>query len=410
MYYFSDAPDNLISWCIYDILKRKTNENNRFTQSQIMEELEGCGFNISRKTVYRNLRALVDCINKDEESPEAIEYDEKKKSNGDVLRTNYYYRPLFTKGEMQALIYNVVFAKHISYSDKRIILEKLETLGAKAGHYNMKHYIRRDSETDDEFIQLFTYLEQIDEAIGKGLLAKFQYAVLGTDKKYHVDKAENIMLPLGIAARNNDFYMVGIFCGFEHMDPDILIKRVSQMIVTAENRSGFFVDSVRIDQIRALEFIDASEITPEQQKAIRKIRLKDINPEWNNILDYSLQNTSLAAGRKILAKFKMNEGFDGHISDAIDFFGKENVRIETIEEETLEEPRPDGYMKEPTLVKTESYLVTAKTNDGSLREFAKLYAREVEVLEPKYMRDEMLDTFRMAYERMMKSKEEQTND
>ena len=105
---------------------------------------------------------------------------------------------------------------------------------------------------------------------------------------------------------------------------------------------------------------------------------------WSNIQDYVSQNSSLYPGRNVTVKFKMFNGIDEGISEAIDFFGKENIKIEK---------RTDNEYGE-------SFLFSVDTNDRAASEFAKINAKYVEIISPEYLRNELLETFKIAYERM----------
>jgi len=72
------------------------------------------------------------------------------------------------------------------------------------------------------------------------------------------------------------------------------------------------------------------------------------------------------------------------ISEAIDYFGKENVRIEKIKDKD----------------QSNILMFTVDTNDRAMLEFAKTNARNVEVIKPDYLRDELVEIFKTAYERM----------
>ena len=106
---------------------------------------------------------------------------------------------------------------------------------------------------------------------------------------------------------------------------------------------------------------------------------------WSNIQDYVSQNSSLYPGRNLTAKIKLYDKSNEVLSEAIDCFGKENVRIEKVSDENQKE----------------GYLLTVDTNDNAVIEFTKTYASCVEVIKPDYLREEILEIFKAAYERMI---------
>ena len=175
-----DPPKKLCIPYIIDILKKYTDENTTLTQKEILALLKSeFSLEIDRKTLSRNLR-------------DAKIYDERInnticKRNGEILTeftdgegtiyTNYYYQHMFEKSELNALIYNVAFSKHIKSNYKKEIIEKLESLRpVSLKHNNMKYYVDETNRYSDEFSDLFLYLDDIDNAINASRIVEFNYA------------------------------------------------------------------------------------------------------------------------------------------------------------------------------------------------------------------------------------------
>lgn len=120
---------------ILDTLKKYTDENHRLSQKDIIEILdkEYC-IKIDRKSVKRNLMNLI-------EFGYDIEYSESirlvKDKNGEKVETkilsDFYLNRSFTDGELRLLIDSVLFSNHISYSQCRDLVEKLDRLIENAG-------------------------------------------------------------------------------------------------------------------------------------------------------------------------------------------------------------------------------------------------------------------------------------
>ena len=100
--------------------------------------------------------------------------------------------------------------------------------------------------------------------------------------------------------------------------------------------------------------------------------------------EYIRENPSLASGHSVRAKFRLTEGERCTISDAIDHFGKGNVRVH------CENPGAGG---EPR-----SYIVSVRVNDGDMRDFALRNTPDVEVLKPDALREEIREAHRRALE------------
>lgn len=397
----SDKPQKMTIPLFINVLKNYTDEDHTFTQEEIGKKLKtNYDVRINRKTLSRNLKNAMDC-------DENIRCSILKRNGEELLiddtdentiRTGFYYKHIFEKSELQALIYNVIFARHISSSHKKDLIQKLESLGSSTIRHNMKHYIKDEKDSAKEFGQLFWNLDQLDIAIETKKVVEFQYAAYKADLKLHVSERIWKVFPLGIAEKNNDYYLLGYVCGSKQSIPEDTIKDIQKLIDNV-HQGSVFLDTFRIDKIRNLIVTENEELSDKEKDAVKRLSLNDYNKNWRSIQDYFRQNNSLSCGRAVRAKFKVINGSDGTISDAIDYFGKENIRIE--------EKKIDSYGQNKSIKGTEDngdigYFFTVKTNDRAMMEFAKLYAGEVEVLEPEYLREDMLRMFKAAYEKMSK--------
>ena len=99
--------------------------------------------------------------------------------------------------------------------------------------------------------------------------------------------------------------------------------------------------------------------------------------------EYIRENPTLASGHTVRAKFRLTEGERCTISDAIDHFGKGNVRVQC--------ENSDAALREP-----KSYIVSLRVNDGALRDFALRNTPDVEVLKPESLREEIREAYRKA--------------
>lgn len=166
---------------------------------------------IDRKTVKRNLI----------EFGYAIEYSESirlvKDKNGEeveskILSDFYINRP-FTDGELRLLIDSVLFSNHISYSQCRDLVEKLEGLSNIYFRSRVKH-IRNLPENQPSNSELFMTIETLDKAISRGLQVSFTYNSYDIDKKLDPRRTSNnevrnyIINPYQIVATNGRYYLV----------------------------------------------------------------------------------------------------------------------------------------------------------------------------------------------------------
>ncbi len=387
----SDKPQKMTIPCIINILKEYTDEDNTMTQEEIGKKLKSVyGIEMERKSLSRNLRIIV--FNYDEvvckvKDRKGRELSEDEDDTG-AIYTDFYYEHMFSKVELQAIIYNIVFAKHIKKRHKEDLIDRLETLVPLSTRRDIKTYIRDDSNYAKEYEELFYNLELLDEVISSKDIIRFQLASYKDDMKLHTDERIWYVFPLGIAVKNNDYYLVGLVCGSKNETPENLLEDIYKLI-NDKNRGARFLDTFRVDKIRELDKLSDKEVekrlSETDKKLIKKISMSTFKKSWSNIQDYVSQNSSLYPGRNLTAKIKLYDKSDEVLSEAIDCFGKENVRIEKVSDENQKE----------------GYLLTVDTNDNAVIEFTKTYASCVEVIKPDYLREEILEIFKAAYERMI---------
>lgn len=210
--YVCSAAEKALIINILDILKKYSDKNHRLSQKDIIDILdkEYC-MKIDRKTVKRNLI----------EFGYAIEYSESirpvKDKNGEeveskILSDFYINRP-FTDGELRLLIDSVLFSNHISYSQCRDLVEKLEGLSNIYFRSRVKH-IRNLPEDQPSNSELFMTIETLDKAISRGLQVSFTYNSYDIDKKLDPRRTSNnevrnyIINPYQIVATNGRYYLV----------------------------------------------------------------------------------------------------------------------------------------------------------------------------------------------------------
>lgn len=386
----SEKPQKMIIPCIINILKEYTDEDNSMTQEEIGKKFNTVyGEELERKTLSRNLKTIynnfdeVKCTIKDRKG--RVLSDEEDDSG--AIYTDFYYEHMFTKVELQSIVNNIVFARHISKRHKEDLIKKLESLVPLFTRRDLNSYIRDDRKYAYEYEELFYNLEILDEAIASKEIVRFQCASYKENMKLYTDKRIWYVFPLGIAEKNNDYYLVGLVCGSENESPEDMLKDFHKLIENCE-RGSKFLDTFRIDKIRELKTIEEGKgevhISEADKRFAKSLSMKSIKKTWSNIQDYVSQNSFLYPGRNVTVKFKMFNGIEEGISEAVDFFGKENIKIEKISDKDY------GDM----------FLFSVDTNDRAALEFAKTNAKYVEVITPEYLRNELLETFKNAYERL----------
>ena len=124
-------PKKLLIMNILDILQKYTDADHRISQKDIIDILKN-KYNMvaDRKAVRRNIMNLMDLGYN-------IEYKETvrmvpNKVTGELeesyIWSDYYYVSDFSDSELRLLIDSLIFSKHIPYSQRKELIEKLEGL------------------------------------------------------------------------------------------------------------------------------------------------------------------------------------------------------------------------------------------------------------------------------------------
>lgn len=205
----SDVPKKMIIPFIIEVLRKYTDADHVLKQEEISKKLKSdYNLTVNRKTLSRNLKQVMYY------DPEHIKCSIRKRNGEEIdveddeesaVYTDFYYEHEFEKSELQSLIYNVIFAKHISRKQKEEIVKKLEKLWPSSIRHNLKHYILDTQDPGSEFSPLFYNLEEIDRAISDHRVIEFQYGSYDENLKFHIDGRVWKVFPFGIAANNNDF-------------------------------------------------------------------------------------------------------------------------------------------------------------------------------------------------------------
>lgn len=344
---------------IVEILHKYTDDNHRLSQKEISDILENeYGMAVDRKSLYRYLKELVEADGRIEYSEklrmmpvmETVEVDGKKikqpvidtETGQEVLEENYilsdfYMIKDFADAELRLLIDSMLFSRHISYNQRQRIIKKLEGLSSVYFKAKTKHI----ASMPDEKIHndLFYAIEILDEAISKGRKVSFKYTEYGTDKKMHIKKREDgnereyIINPYQMVAREGKYYLI---CNYDKYDD---------------------ISNYRLDRIRDIRILD------EPIKPFKK--LKWANGISLDLATYMKEHPYMYSSPNTRVRFRIVKAM---ISDIIDVFGKDV-----------------SFMDE-----TDTHVtVSVYTNEMSVERFAKSFAPDVVVLEPKELADKV---------------------
>lgn len=336
---YAPPPKKMLIINILDILKKYTDENHRLRQKDIIKILnkEYC-MKIDRKSVKRNLMNLIE-IGYDIEYRESIRLIKDKngeEAESKILSDFYLNRP-FTDGELRLLIDSVLFSNHISYSQCKDLVEKLEGLSNIYFRSRVKH-IRNLPENQPSNSELFMTIETLDKAISRGLQVSFTYNSYDIDKKLHPRKNSEgevrnyIINPYQIVATNGRYYLI---CNYDKYDS---------------------VSHYRLDRITNIKLLD----TPAKpQRKVKGIE---------NGLDlpkHLAEHLYMFAGESIPVKFIAKRYI---VTDVIDWFGKDIKFSDATDDEVT---------------------VTVKVNPIAMKMWVLKYSKHIRVIFPQSLVDEI---------------------
>ena len=328
-------PKKLLPMLILDILRKYTDAEHKLSQRDILDILrEEYDMTADRKSVRRNLGTLME-MGWPIEYSEAIRMTPNPRT-GELDETtvisDLYLEREFTDSELRLLIDSLLFSRYIPYNQCKELVEKLEGLSSRYFHTHVRH-ICTIPETLPRNPQLFYTIELLDEAISKGRKVAFAYLEYGMDKRQHRKRRadgsvrEYVVSPYQMVAKEGKYYLI---CNYDKYDD---------------------ISNYRVDRIADIRMLDEAAKPFETLHGADGQRL--------DLAKYMAEHVYMFSSDNIRAKFRIVKAM---ISDVIDLFGKEVT-----------------FSGE-----TETHVtVTARVNELAMLQFAKSYAPDVIVLEPK---------------------------
>lgn len=357
-------PKKLVILYILDILKKYTDEEHRLSQKEIQNILKReYEMTVDRKAVKRNLLNLIEYESNIEyrevsrkdifRKKDSVSYKgtsdfaDKEISEDDLLWTDFYLKQKFTNEELRLLIDSLLFSKHIPYSQAKELIKKLESLSniyfKSCSQYIYPLPVER---TDNK--QVFYNIAILDDAIRKKKKVLFEYAEYHTDKKMHLKKREDgsvreyIITPYQMAVQEGKYYLI---CNYDKYDD---------------------ISNYRVDRIRNIQILE------EKGKPFETLKWSGHQPM--NLNEYMKEHVYMYSSENAFVKFRIVKAM---ISDVIDLFGKGM----DFSEET------DTHVS-----------VSVHVNERAAEQFAKNYAPDVVILQPKRLRDKLRDDLKKAWE------------
>ena len=360
----AEHPKKLLILYILDILQKYSDEEHRLSQKDIQDILrKEYEMPVDRKAVKRNLLNLMEygsnieyreVARKDIFKKKASESDdnpqvltEKETSDDNLLWTDFYLKQKFTNEELRLLIDSLLFSKHIPYKQAKDMISKLESLSNIYFKSRSQYiYPLPVDRTDNK--QVFYNISILDEAIRKKKKVLFEYAEYHTDKKMHLKKREDgrireyIITPYQMVAQEGKYYLI---CNYDKYDD---------------------ISNYRVDRIRNIQILEENGKPFETLKWSGHLKM-DLNK-------YMKEHVYMYSSENAFVKFRIVKAM---ISDVIDLFGKDVI----FSEET------DTHV-----------VVSVHVNERAAEQFAKNYAPDVIVLQPKRLRDKLRDDLKKSWE------------
>lgn len=334
-------PKKLLPMLILDILSKYTDADHRLSQKDIMEILKTeYDMTADRKAIRRNLDNLM-------QMGYAIEYSETLRMTANpktgapeenTILSDFYLEREITDSELRLLIDGLLFSKHLPYSQCRELVGKLEGLSSSYFRSHVRH-IHTMPETQSRNPQLFYTIEVLDEAISRGRKVAFSYLEYGTDKKRRPKRRpdgsvrEYVVSPYQMAATEGKYYLI---CNYDKYDD---------------------ISNYRIERIADIRLLDEPVKPFESLRGADGARL--------DLAKYMAEHIYMYSSDSARVVFRIVKPM---ITDVIDLFGMDV----TFSDET------DTHVT-----------VTAHVNEMAMTQFAKSYAPDVIVLEPKRIADKV---------------------
>lgn len=343
----AEVQKKLVVLYVLEILKKYTDEEHSLTQKEISGILKK-DYDITpdRKSLKKYLDGLI-------EAGFEIEYDETTRSMGgdgeeNTQMTNFRLIHDFTDAELRLLIDGILFSRNIPVSQRCELIGKLENLSSKYFKTGAKNILTVQGE-GGAGKELFLNIETIDEAISQNKRIDFNYLEYHTDKKLYKRITRNNKIrrfrvsPYRIAATNNRYYVI---CNNDWF--------------------GNGLSHFRIDRITNIKIVD------EDRRPTSEIEGYD---EHFSLAKHMSEHIFMFSDKAERVKFRMKKSL---LSELFDWFEPDMTFTDETEEEVT---------------------VSLMSSLQAMRLWATQFAREVTILSPGKLVEEVRKDLKEAYEK-----------
>lgn len=365
--------------CILDILN-SANAESPLTQVEIQRKLSDLyGIDLNRKTVGNHLKQLISNI-------DSIKYrteDRTTKAESTDKFTDFYIEEdsEFEDSEILALIYSVIFSRHMPTKSKTDLVKKLEALTPTNMKKTLKNYLSGDVASRKVRNQLFWNLDQLSEAIESKKRVAFDYTTYVVGNGLEKRVAALKVSPLSLGIYNSNLYLV-CFEPIGEVDGEDIYKSLIPVLKETGARKQKMILAYRLDRISNIRILEKSRGTLNSNSP-RKI--KCASDDNFLIQEFIEQNPNLELGPTVRATFLVNASGCEVADELIDLFGKVQV---------------DGKINRFSREGKETCKVTVNGNKTTIRDFALRNGDKIELLQPESLRKELLETFEAAAKKL----------
>lgn len=310
----------LLILLILEVLQQYTDEEHHLSQQEILRILKrDYDITCDRRSVRSNVLDLID-----------LGYDIN-------MDDGYYFASReFENAELRMLIDSVLFSRHISPTQGKRLIDKLQDLGNKYFKPKVSHVIALPDLNHTDNKQVMIVVDTLNDAIEEKKKVEFTYNSYGTDFKLHPrEHSPYLVSPYQMVASNGRYYLLGSIDRYEG------------------------ITHFRIDRITDIKMTDIP---------IKPVKEVEGLENGFNLPKHMAEHTYLFCGESVPVKLKTSVSM---MNDLIDWFGKEFSIIEKKDDEIT---------------------VSVKCNYNAMFYWALQYGSKVEVLTPEGLRQELAKT------------------
>ena len=212
---------------LYDILKKRTDEDHSITMSEIIKALDACGVRAERKAIYTDIQAL---------NRYGADIVGEKDGKG------YNYRLVsrdFEMAELKLLVDSVQSSKFITRRKSKELIDKLEGLASvyEAKELDRQVVVAGRIKTMNESI--YYNVDSVHRAISADVKIRFKY-FRWTEKKeqeFRRDGEDYVVSPWGLVWDDENYYLIGYDDGYGQIR-HYRVDKMKKIRLTKDKRDG----------------------------------------------------------------------------------------------------------------------------------------------------------------------------